>query len=465
MPLLDSPHLTSARTSYIRRALRNRIPFAVATMSFALFGLFANGAAPMLGIPQETAATHPLTALCLFGLGYWSLRMNRFGQPSLGRHIMVGLVLMICCARVMGALVSPAPLAIFGPIGLFGGQFSVEAGLALGAFAAAALVRQSQGRIGTGFVVVGLAVVYNALIEVGYGVTFFQGEVSVFTILSLVAASVTMLSIYVHRPFVRVAFLMGDLGSQVRMMAAAAVVIPLAGGFILHVLKPQSNVGFPAEAALSSAVTWGLLVVLLVSSARLESTAVARRRTLRDIAMQSRIDPLTKALNRFGMMETLEGAWLDFRSTGTKFGLILLDLDYFKRLNETFGHDAGDDVLERVSATLHPHLRDSDALGRWGGGEFLILLKIKKSSDINVVATRLHLALEALDSPFGEGLNGLPAQITATLGLSEMQDNDHGAVEAISRADVALGLEREQSKWATGTAATEQAFEADSAAA
>ena len=59
-----------------------RIPFAVATMSFAAFGILANVHGPMLGVPQGQAATHPSMAMCLFGLGYWALRMKRFGQPS-----------------------------------------------------------------------------------------------------------------------------------------------------------------------------------------------------------------------------------------------------------------------------------------------------------------------------------------------------------------------------------------------
>ena len=465
MPDLSSPQLTQARTSYIRRALRLRIPFAVATMSFAAFGLMANGLGPLTGLAMGAAATHPLTALCLFGLGFWAMRMKRFGQPSIVRHLIVGLVLMICAARVMGAVAGGAPLSIYGPIGVFNGNFSVEAACALGAFAAAALVRQNQGRIGTAILVAGLCVVYNILVETSYGVTFFEGQVSAFTSLSLIAAAITMMSIYVHRPFMRVCFLMGDLGSQVRLMVAAAVVVPLSAGFILHALKPQIGVGFPAEAALISAITWSLIVVLLASSARLESTAAARRRTLRDIAMQSRIDPLTKALNRFGMMEALEGAWLEARSSGGQFGLILLDLDYFERLNETFGHDVGDDALARISATLQPHLRDTDALGRWGGSEFLILLKIKQSRDLNIVATRLNRALEAMDSPFGKGLNGLPVQITASMGMSEMQEGDHGAVEAITRADVALGLAKANSETRDQASQTAQDFEADTVAA
>lgn len=195
-----------------------------------------------------------------------------------------------------------------------------------------------------------------------------------------------------------------------------------------------------------SVITWVMLVILMTTSARLEGSDAARRRAVREIALMSRVDPLTKALNRFGMTEVLEGAWLQFRSLGGTFGLILVDLDYFARINETFGHVAGDDVLERVTATLYPHLRTSDALGRWGGGEFLILLKVKDRRDLDIVVARLREALESLESPFCEGLNGIPRRITASIGLSDMRQEDDGPTDAIMRADMALHKAQEKGR-------------------
>ncbi|MBU2993618.1 GGDEF domain-containing protein [Octadecabacter sp. 1_MG-2023] len=428
----------------IRQALRLRIPLAVAAMTFAGLGLVVNRLGPNVlgGFFDGAASTHPMTAYCLFALGYWVVRMKRFGHVSFGRNLVAGMVLMFCTARVMSAALSALagapPLAVFGPAGPFSGYFSVEAAMALGAFAAAALARRNHGRIGMAFLICGLGVVYNTVVEVAYGVTFFRGEVSLFTQLGLIAAAIAMLSVYVNRPFVRVSFLVGDLGSQTRMMAAAATVVPLLGGFVLHAIMPIGTNGFPAEAAMTSAVTWTLLVILFGSSARLESTAAWRRRVEREIAMQSRIDPLTKALNRFGMMETMEGAWLSHRSAGEMFGLILVDLDYFQRLNDTFGHDTADDALARVSATLLPQLRDTDAMGRWGQGEFMILLKIKEPSDLKIVVTRLRRAIENMESQFAAGLDGMPAQITASFGVSEILESDHGPSDAVSRADLAL---------------------------
>ena len=86
------------------------------------------------------------------------------------------------------------------------------------------------------------------------------------------------------------------------------------------------------------------------------------------------------------MSEKLETAWAEFKGGGAMFGMLMLDVDYFRRINDTLGHGVGDGVLERVAATLQPQLRDHDALGRWSGEEFLILLKIKAQRDLDVVA-------------------------------------------------------------------------------
>lgn len=434
---------------YIRQALRLRIPLAIATMVFALAGLVANLAnVDLLLRPLgERSATHPITALCLFGIGLGILRLKRFGQSPTWRLMLAGTILMICAGRIMESVITAwtgaASLSIFGPIGAFHGRFSIEAAMVLGAFAAAALLRQRSGRWGMVYLVVGLAVVFNILLEISYGLTFFNGDVSAFTLLSLGVVALAMVTVYIHRPFARVLFLVGEIGSQTRVMAATAIAIPWACGYFLHTFKDISGNSAPFEAGMISVITWSMLVILMTTSARHEGSDAARRRAEREIAMISRTDPVTKALNRFGMFETLEGAWLEYRSAGSLFGMVLVDLDYFKRINETFGHDAVDDVLARVGATIHPQLRDSDAFGRWGGEEFLILLKIKNRGDVGIVADRLREALEDIESPFCEGLDGLPARITASFGISEMNDEDDGPTDAIKRAETELAFAKD----------------------
>ena len=102
--------------------------------------------------------------------------------------------------------------------------------------------------------------------------------------------------------------------------------------------------------------------------------AAASESVLRDeLEALARTDPLTGLLNRRGLNEALERETARARRDGRSVALVLLDLDRFKRLNDTHGHQAGDAALVTVSAVLRRGLRAGDVAGRWGGDEFGIV--------------------------------------------------------------------------------------------
>lgn len=441
MRFLTALKRTNGQINYIQLVLRLRLPLAVATMGLAVVGLGMNylGVDLMLRPLGDGAATHPITALCLFAIGFCVYNLQRFGRTPVWRYILEGGVIIICAARLMEAGLTTATGApawgAFGPVAGFSGYFSIESAVALGAFATASLLRQGLGRGGMMLLVVGLVAVFNRWLELSYGTLFFNGHVGAVTLLALSSAALSLVSVYVNRPFVRVAFLKGNIGKQTRVMVVAAVGIPWACGFILHLSQDVNGVVVPLQAALISGMIWSMLVILLTTSAHNEGADVASRQAEQAIAKQSRIDPSSNTLNRFGMTEALERTWLDFRTNGTLFGMLILDLDYFHRINETFGHEGSEDVLQRIAATIHPHLRDTDALGRWSGDEFLILLKIKNKGDTKIVAGRLRDAFKEATSPFCTGLNVEPMAITAPFGMSEMLYADASPNDALVRAN------------------------------
>lgn len=438
--------------AYIRFALRLRIPLAIATMGFAIAGLMAiYFRVDLLLRPLGgRSATHPFTALCMFGLGLCIYKMQRFKTSLPWRKAIAATIIAVCAIRVISVLstgwTQVSSLAVFGPVGPFVGHFSIESAFVMGTIALAGLFRQWQSRLGLLCLVLAWLEVYNVALEISYGMVFFNGDVGAFTILGLVCATLAMLTVYLHRPLLRVSFLRGEIGSQTRVMAFAAVAVPWLCGYFLFEHSTIAGVSGPIEAVTISFITWSMVMILLTTSARHEGSDAARRRAEREIAMISRTDPLTKALNRFGMNEVLDTAWKDYRSAGALYGTILLDLDHFKRINDTFGHDAGDDVLARVSATLRPHLRHTDALGRWGGEEFLILLKIRDVSDLETVAERMRRALGDINSPFCAGLSGEPLNISASLEISYMRSVDQGPGDTIKRADAGLYQAKEDGR-------------------
>ncbi len=100
-------------------------------------------------------------------------------------------------------------------------------------------------------------------------------------------------------------------------------------------------------------------------------------------------DPLTGLLNRRGMYECLEVASGHLNREQRPFGVLLLDLDYFKQINDTYGHQVGDELLIELAQVLQHNLRVNDCCARWGGEEFLLLLQDCSTESLAAVAKKL----------------------------------------------------------------------------
>jgi diguanylate cyclase (GGDEF)-like protein len=144
-------------------------------------------------------------------------------------------------------------------------------------------------------------------------------------------------------------------------------------------------------------------------------------------------DHLTGAVTRRGFTLELEKSLARFHRAGHPTALVMLDIDHFKRVNDTYGHPAGDLVLRTVAAELTVHLRQSDTLGRLGGEEFGILLQDVEMEYALHTAERLRSRLESLVIPFDA-----PLRVTASFGIAGL-DSQVGAVpQWLALADEAL---------------------------
>lgn len=106
----------------------------------------------------------------------------------------------------------------------------------------------------------------------------------------------------------------------------------------------------------------------------------------------STVDPLTGALNRRGTIVDLERTLAQGARDGTATAILLMDLDHFKRINDTWGHDTGDHMLVGVADACRGVLRSSDFFGRWGGEEFLAILSDTDTAGASLVAERIRRA-------------------------------------------------------------------------
>ncbi len=183
---------------------------------------------------------------------------------------------------------------------------------------------------------------------------------------------------------------------------------------------------FYLEFAVSNVLLLGLLV--LFAKARGEVGEV--QRALAAMGLLARTDVLTGVLNRRGFREQLEREAERSEGRACRLSFVLIDVDHFKRINDRYGHPAGDQVLAELGQLLTAMIRTSDELGRWGGEEFTILMRRAAPGEALFLADRLR---RAVDEHTFSGVGAL----TASFGVAELGPGD-SLDDLIKQADEAL---------------------------
>lgn len=157
---------------------------------------------------------------------------------------------------------------------------------------------------------------------------------------------------------------------------------------------------------------------------------IALKQTRDLFERQARIDYLTGIYNRLMFTELLEAELQRARRYGSDLSLIMFDLDHFKTVNDTHGHNIGDHVLKEAAQLVLDSIRGHDILARWGGEEFMVLTPKSAQSQAVILAEKLRELFEAHD--FGNDLN-----ITASFGVTQFRSNEH-ADSFTARSDEAM---------------------------
>jgi diguanylate cyclase (GGDEF)-like protein len=183
-----------------------------------------------------------------------------------------------------------------------------------------------------------------------------------------------------------------------------------------------------------------VLLTLYVSLFPLLRQVTARLRgQVEQIEKLALYDALTGLANRRLFHDRLEQAFLGAERNGNGFALMLLDLDRFKEINDTLGHQTGDAVLEHLAARLKAVARASDTVARLGGDEFALVLQgAADSASALFVAERIR---RALDEPFV--VDGMTLQLETSIGIAIFPRHGEDAEQLLKRADIALYASKE----------------------
>jgi diguanylate cyclase (GGDEF)-like protein len=147
-------------------------------------------------------------------------------------------------------------------------------------------------------------------------------------------------------------------------------------------------------------------------------------------------DPLTHLLNRRAFLVFAGDAMNYFRRYGRDIGILVIDIDFFKRVNDTYGHGAGDDVIETVGRIVQDEVRTTDKVARFGGEEFVVLLRETESNGALALAERIRTRVAGTAIAARDDHGDINVTISVGLAMAERGDRDIGDV--IERADRAL---------------------------
>jgi diguanylate cyclase (GGDEF)-like protein len=162
-------------------------------------------------------------------------------------------------------------------------------------------------------------------------------------------------------------------------------------------------------------------------------TLLARMKTL-TLSNAVRHDPLTGLPLRYGIENEFALCQKDARRNHTLLYVVMIDVDHFKRINDIHGHPVGDLVLSHLADSLKRALRGSDPLYRYGGEEFLWLMRCKSADETHKCAERILTMIRKTPVPIA---NGESLAMTVTLGLAQVGEEEDIS-SAIKRADGAL---------------------------
>jgi diguanylate cyclase (GGDEF)-like protein len=393
---------------------------------------------------QGGSATHPITAILFVagGLAVASVRALRVPRVAVVVLMIVALVGVVRLVEIASGvallqLASPFPSTL-------AREAAEGSGLAIGWNSAlmfvlvplAFLLRYcGLTRTSQIMAAAGMGPVLVALTGYVYGVKDFYGAMSLTTVSIGILFSASPLFLSARSGIVRAIISPWDGGRFGRLEIAVITAVLFVGGYTVHHASISADRALPVfivVSILAASATIALGAILI------ERNDWLRRRAERSNTQMVLRDALTGLYNRRFLKEQEKSLVAFARRKGYRLSVLMIDIDRFKAVNDTYGHPVGDQVIRRIAHTIRDRLRSADISIRYGGEEMLAILLDADLDAAERVAEELRAMVEAIDfSDVGF------RSATISIGGAEVLAS---LTEAIGRADVALYLAKKSGR-------------------
>ena len=417
----------------VRAALGLASLFALCSFLIAVVALVAYrlGLVDIIQPLADGPALHPVTALSVILLATCIVLTTPRARPFIDG---------VCAVVLLGAL---ARLAFPDEASLWLQQHntypaepeavvSTGTALCLLLLAASLLLRQYGNAVISQMMSV-LAYSAPALALVGFvlGIHEPYARMSLTIILMLIPLCVATALSTVFHGFLRPLLGPTRISALARRHLALVMMTPYLLGFsIINISPDAAEISF-LILIVASSQTVGLVVALLaLSFGNLERRSNILQRRTETRAMR---DGLTGTMNRASFTNQAHREIGEHRRIKSNVSLLFIDVDHFKRINDTYGHETGDEVLKRITRLMRRCLRKGDTVARWGGEEFVVLLPATDLNGTLLIAEKIRHRIEV--EQFDELAAGL--HVTVSIGCVEMSSGE-GLDELVAQADRAL---------------------------
>lgn len=432
--------------TWVEAALALPRPLGMAGVIFgliALSGYFGNVESlyrPISGGP----ATHPLTALSILLLGL-GIRANDWARPGMGiGRLCTILAIWITAARLGEAIFDADLISWMTP---FHSQVVVDqeigrnnsmgvntASMLLCIAIALALHGMKLPKCSQATASLAIAIPIVSFTGYAYGLENFHGQMSLLSATAgfgLACATLALTADYAGLRAILSPYIAGRIA---RAQVVAGYLVPTVLGYVLvksFVAGSAHNQGLFGIFVV--AICWFIILMVSMSAIFHEKADFARRQFEVKLAAAALVDSLTGLPNRRMFFESGQHELERVKRTGSELWVLMIDIDHFKKINDTAGHAVGDQVLKAVATLLNQSVRKVDLVGRLGGEEFAVVVTDSNRMGCERVGESLRQNIESLQVP---GWTDIHGPVTISVGGARLLETDtlEGGLKAADEA-------------------------------